>query len=132
MNNCGKTENYYKNALVLAYLGDSVFSLMVREFLVKKYDYKPNQLNKKANSVVCARSQAEIMNCLKDGLTEDEIDVVMRARNTHLSNKAKNSTLSEYSLATQFEALIGYWYLNGENEKLDKTFKDYVVDRLIN
>lgn len=130
MSNCGKTENYYKNALVLAYLGDSVFSLMVREFLVKKYDFKPNQLNKKANSVVCARAQAEIMGLIKENLTEDELDVVMRARNTHLSSKAKNSSLSEYSLATQFEALIGYWYLNREKEKLDKIFHDYIVERL--
>ncbi len=130
MNNCGKTENYYKNALVLAYLGDSVFSLMVREFLVKKYDFKPNQLNKKANSVVCARAQAEIMNLIKDSLNEEETDVVMRARNTHLSSKAKNSSLSEYSLATQFEALVGYWYLNGEKEKLDKMFKDFVEEKL--
>ncbi len=130
MNNCGKTENYYKNALVLAYIGDSVFSLMVREFLVKKYDYKPNQLNKMANSVVCAKAQAEIMNLIKDNLSEDETDVVMRARNTHLSSKAKNSTLGEYSLATQFEALVGYWYLNDEKQKLEKMFKDFVEQRL--
>ena len=130
MSNCDKTENYYKNALVLAYLGDSVFTLMVREFLVKNYDYKPNMLNKKANSVVCARSQAEIMSQIKDSLTDDEMDIVMRARNTHLSSKAKNSTLSEYSLATQFEALIGYWYLNNNKQKLDNVFTEFVVSKL--
>jgi ribonuclease-3 family protein len=130
MLNCGKTENYYKNALVLAYLGDSVFTLIVREFLVKNYDYKPNMLNKKANSVVCARCQAEIMSQIKDGLAEDELDVVMRARNTHLNSKAKNSTLSEYSLATQFEALIGYWYLNNNKQKLENLFNEFVVSRL--
>ena len=130
MSNCDKTENYYKNALVLAYLGDSVFTLMVREFLVKNYDYKPNMLNKKANSVVCARSQAEIMSQIKDSLTDDEMDIVMRARNTHLSSKAKNSTLSEYSLATQFEALIGYWYLNNNKQKLDNVFIEFVVSKL--
>lgn len=131
MKDCVKTQNYYKNALVLAYVGDSVFSLMVREFLVKKYDFKPNALNKMANSVVCAKAQAEIMNQIKDNLTEDETDVVMRARNTHLSSKAKNSSLAEYSLATQFEALVGFWHLNGEKEKLNKLFKDFVEDRLI-
>ena len=130
MKDCGKTENYYKNALVLAYLGDSIFSFMVREFLVKKYDFKPNMLNKKANSVVCAKTQAEIMNQIKENLTEDELDIVMRARNTHLSSKAKNSSLAEYSLATQFEALVGYWYLNGEKEKLDQMFNQFIVERL--
>ena len=129
MKDCVKTQNYYKNALVLAYVGDSVFSLMVREFLVKKYDYKPNALNKMANSVVCAKAQAEIMNQIKDNLTEDETDVVMRARNTHLSSKAKNSSLAEYSLATQFEAVIGYWYLNNQKDKLDEMFKKYIVEK---
>ena len=131
MENIARSENYYKNALVLAYLGDSVFTLMVRSFLVKKYDFKPNELNKKANSVVCARFQAEVMEQIKDALTEEERDIVMRARNTHLSNnKAKNSTIQEYSLATQFEALIGFWYLNKEQNKLDDLFEKYVVEKL--
>ncbi len=125
-----KTQNYYKNALVLAYLGDSVFSLMVRSYLVDKYDFKPNMLNKKANQVVCAKTQAELMNQIKDCLTEEENDIVMRARNSHLNSKAKNSTLHEYSLATQFEALIGYWYLNKNFEKLNSVFEKYVTERL--
>lgn len=130
MENFELSENYYKNALVLAYVGDSVFSLMVREHLVKKYDFKPNGLNKKANSVVCAKAQAEIMNKIKNNLTEDELDVVLRARNSHLNSKAKNSTLAEYSLATQFEALVGYWYLNGNLEKLNEMFEIYIAERL--
>lgn len=131
MENFGRNEHYYKNALVLAYLGDSVFTFMVRKFLVKKYDYKPNELNKKANSVVCARYQAEIMESLKAELNEEEEDIIKRARNTHLSNnKAKNSTLQEYSLATQFEALVGYWHLNNEEIKLNNMFEKYVVEKL--
>ena len=70
------------------------------------------------------------MSQIKDGLAEDELDVVMRARNTHLNSKAKNSTLSEYSLATQFEALIGYWYLNNNKQKLENLFNEFVVSRL--
>ena len=131
MENLVHSENYYKNALVLAYLGDSVFSLMVRNYLVKKYDYKPNILNKKANSVVCAKTQAELMEKIKNALTEEEQDIVSRARNSHLTNnKAKNSTIQEYSLATQFEALIGFWYLNNNKEKLENLFNEYVVEKL--
>jgi ribonuclease-3 family protein len=131
MENLAHTQNYYKNALVLAYLGDSVFTLMVREYLVINYDYKPNILNKKANGVVCAKTQAEIMNLLKPTLTEEENDIDLRARNSHLANnKAKNSTIQEYSLATQFEALVGFWYLNGNKEKLDDLFKKYIVEKL--
>ncbi len=130
MINKDNINNYYKNALALAYLGDSVFSLMVRNYLIKTYDLKPNGLNKKANSVVCARTQAEIIKEIKPNLSEDEIDIVMRARNSHTNNKAKNSTQEEYNLATQFEALVGYWYLNEEKEKLNNLFENYVKIRL--
>ncbi len=116
-------DNYYKNALVLAYLGDSVFTLMVRKYLVENYNYKPKELNKMANSIVCAKSQAEFMEIIKDRLSNDELDIVMRARNSHINTKAKHSTLQEYSLATQFEALIGYWYLNHNTVKLNELFE---------
>ncbi len=125
------TDSFYlKNVLTLAYLGDSVFTLMVREHLVRKYDFKPNTLNKKANSVVCARTQAEFMNELKPMLNDNERDIVMRARNAHLNNVAKNSTLAEYSLATQFEALIGYWFLRKETDKLNNMFTKLVEVKL--
>ena len=130
MINKNHTINYYKNALSLAYLGDSVFTLMVRKYLIDNCELKPNGLNKKANSVVCAKTQAEIMKELKKSLNEDEIDVVMRARNSHTNNKAKNSTLEEYNLATQFEALVGYWYLNDEQEKLKDMFNSFVKEKL--
>ena len=130
MNNNQYTNNYYKNALSLAYLGDAVFTLMVRSYLINEYDFKPNGLNKKANSVVCAKTQAEIMKELKPDLNEDELDVVMRARNAHTNNKAKNSTFEEYSLATQFEALVGYLYLNNQHEKLSNIFQNFVIERL--
>lgn len=123
-------EIYLKNVLTLAYLGDSVFTLMVREYLVKNHDFKPNGLNKIANSVICAKNQADIMKNLYSSLNQDEIDIVMRARNSHLNSKAKNSTLQEYNLATQFEAVVGYWYLLNETEKLQSMFKTYVVEKL--
>lgn len=132
MNNKVYSNNYYKNVLSLAYLGDSVFTLMVRKYLTINYEFKPNVLNKKANSVVCAKFQAEIMKIIKTSLSEDELDIVMRARNTHTNNKAKNSTLEEYSLATQFEALVGYWFLNENNKKLSEMFSTYVENQLNN
>ena len=126
------SNNYYKNVLSLAYLGDSVFTLMVRNYLVRNHELKPNGLNKKANSIVCARTQAEIMKELKPSLCELELDIVMRARNSHTSNnKAKNSTQEEYNLATQFEALVGFWYLNDEKSKMDNMFSEHIIPRLI-
>ena len=68
MDKIGNRENYLKNALTLAFLGDSVFTLMVRSYLVGSCSQKPNGLNKRANSVVCAKSQAEIMEKLKNSV----------------------------------------------------------------
>jgi len=104
---------------------------MVRKWLIDNHDLKPNGLNKKANAVVCARTQAEIMREIKHVLSEDEIDIIMRARNSHTNNKAKNSTQEEYNLATQFEALVGYWFLNDKKDKLESMFNDFVVSKLV-
>ncbi len=122
--------SYYKNALTLSFLGDAVFTLKVREYLVKNSNNKLNMLNKTANSIVCATNQAQIMLGLKGDLDEDELDIVTRARNSHTNNKAKHSTLQEYNLATQFEALVGYWYLTGNTQKIDAMFKTWVEERL--
>ncbi len=119
-----------KNMLTLAYLGDAVYSLRVREYLVLNYDLKPNALNKKANAVVCAKAQAEALSLIRDELSEREADIVRRTRNSHLNTVAKNSTLAEYSQATQFEALIGYWYLEGEIDRIDYFMGKYIVERL--
>lgn len=121
---------FQKNALTLAYLGDAVFSLMVREFLVKSTEYKANGLNKIANKIVCAKNQALIMQDIKPELTEEETEIAMRARNAHPNNKAKNSSYEEYSLATQFEALVGFWYLKNEQKKLKSMFKRFVEQKL--
>ena len=130
MNEKEKSEHYQRNVLVMAYLGDAVFTLMVREFLVEHYNYKSNGLNKMANAIVCAKSQAEILIKIKETLTDDEMDIIMRARNSHTNNKAKNSTLEEYSLATQFEALVGYLQLTKQKDKLENMFKRYVVEKI--
>ena len=119
-----------KNALVLAYLGDSVFSLLVRKYLVETCGEKVRGLNKKANAVVCAKAQAEFMSKLMSELDDIELSVVMRARNSHINNKAKNSTYGEYSLATQFEALIGFWYISNQNDKIDDMFARLVKEKL--
>lgn len=121
---------FQKNALTLAYLGDAVFSLMVREYLVKSTEYKANGLNKIANKIVCAKNQALIMQDIKPELTEEETEIAMRARNAHPNNKAKNSSYEEYSLATQFEALVGFWYLKNEQKKLKSMFKRFVEQKL--
>ena len=109
-----------KNALTLAYLGDAVFTLMVRNHLVSRTEYKANMLNKIANQIVCAKNQARLLPQVLELLDEEEKDIAIRARNAHTNNKAKNSTFTEYNLATQFEAVVGYIYLTGDKQKLEK------------
>ena len=122
--------SYLKNVLSLAYLGDSVFSLMVRDYLVKNHDLKPSSLNKIANSVVCAGAQAVLLDQIKTILDDDEQEIMFRARNSHNHSKAKHSTVEEYNKATQFEAVIGYIYLKKDYKKLEKIFNDFVVGKL--
>ena len=112
---------YLLNAIKLAYIGDAVFSLYVREYFLLHSEKTNRDLNKMVNSIVCAKNQAKLLEEIVDDLTDDEKDIVFRARNAHINNKAKNSTLAEYSQATQYEALLGYLYLT-KNKKLDKIF----------
>ena len=121
---------YQKNALALAYVGDAVFSLMVRNYLVTKCDNNLSTINKKANAIVCARNQAELMQQLMPLLSPQEQDIANRARNAHTNNKAKNSTLAEYHLATEFEAVVGFWHLTGQDDKLNNMFNKLVVGNL--
>lgn len=129
METSSKNDAYLKNVKVLAYLGDSVFSFLVKKYLVENYQLNTNQLNKMANAVLCAKTQAEIMQKL-DNLSNEEQDIVMRARNSHINSKAKNSSLYEYSLSTQLEALVGFWCLNGDKDRLKYLFDNFVRERL--
>lgn len=122
-----KDNKYYQmNAIKLAYIGDAVFSLFVREHFVNEDGIKNKELNKQVNLVVCAKNQAKLLNDIIPDLSDEELDIVKRARNLHINNKAKNSTFQEYSLATQYEALIGYLYLIKSN-KLDNILEKAVL-----
>lgn len=116
------------NTIKLAYIGDAVFSLFIREHFVKDKDYKNSELNKKVNAIVKATNQAKLMEEFMPALNEWELDIINRAKNLHFNNKAKNSSMAEYSKATQFEALIGFLYLTKQDERLnmflDKCIKE--------
>jgi len=120
---------YLLNAIKLAYIGDAVFSLFVREYFLLNSEKTNRDLNKLVNSIVCAKNQAKLLEDIIDDLTEEEKDIVFRARNAHINNKAKNSTLAEYSQATQYEALIGYLYLI-KDKKLDKILNKAVEGKI--
>ena len=105
--------------IVLAFLGDAVYSLFVREKLTFISDYKSGELNKLATSEVNAGAQAEFVKEIIPLLTEEELGVFKRGRNAKKANKAKHATVSDYNASTGFEALLGYLYLTGDNDRLN-------------
>lgn len=105
--------------LVLAMIGDSVQTLFVREYIAKTYGVKVNKMNKMVSSVVSAGSQFLTFKNIEEELTDDEVDIARRARNTHIHTKAKNFSFNEYIHATALEALLGYLHLSGETERLE-------------
>ena len=112
-----------KNILVLAYLGDSVFELYIRNYLIDKFA-KVNTLQNEAIKIVGAKGQANLIKKLIDNniLNEKEISVFNRGRNAKCSHHPKNTDIITYKQATGFEALIGYLYLE-DKKRLDEIIK---------
>ena len=107
------------NPVVLAYLGDAVHSLYVREKLAFFSDSKSGTLNKKEAKLVCASAQARYAEVILPLLIEEESDIFRRAKNAKKVSKAKNSTPADYCKSTAFEAVIGYLYVTGNVERMN-------------
>ncbi len=107
------------NPIVLAFVGDAVYSLYVRKRLTFESDFKTGELNKLATSEVNATAQSEFVKEITPLLNEEELSVFKRARNAKKTTKAKHASISDYNSATGFEAVLGYLYLTGQNERLD-------------
>lgn len=106
------------NLLPLAFLGDSVHTQFVREFVLKNYNEKMQNLHKKASLFCKASHQSKVLEKIFNILTDEEKEIVRRARNAKPKHSAKNSSSKDYMMATAFEALIGYLYLKKNNERL--------------
>lgn len=108
------------NVITLAYLGDAIYEVYIREKMIKEAPLKVEQLQKKAINYVSAKAQAKILSNLIDtnALTEDELDIVKRGRNYKRSSHPKNTDIITYKLSTGFETLIGYLYLSGKKTRL--------------
>lgn len=118
------------NVQVLALLGDAVFSLYVREELLKQGINNPNILQKKSIDYVSAKSQAKLLEGLinKDILTEEEINIVKRGRNNKKENHPKNTDIITYKLSTGFESLLGDLYINNK-ERLKEILQNIEVKK---
>ncbi len=107
------------SAANLAYLGDCVYELYVREYLVKKLTQKPSVESLK---YVTAHVQSGVVEKIMPHLTEEEVDAFKRGRNVGHSSIPKSSTAQEYRRATGLESLFGWLYLRGEHERLRELF----------
>lgn len=113
------------NGLALAYIGDAVYELAIRQYLLEVGQTRPNQLHRHATQYVSAKAQAKIMNDFfeKEILTEEEENYYKRGRNSKINTKAKNTDIHTYLQSTGFESLIGYLYLTEQEDRLNEIVK---------
>lgn len=109
------------NVLALAYLGDAIYEIYIREYLIKQNIVKVNLLQKEAIKYVSAKNQAKFLTEMIESnfLTENEIDIVKRTRN-HKSHASKSTDIITYKYSTALEALIGYLYLEKNTSRIDE------------
>lgn len=113
--------------LGLAYLGDAVFEVMVRSWLVLHGRLTPGRLHHAALDYVTAPRQAAMLEKILPRLTQEEERVYKRGRNANPHSHPKGATRQEYQVATGLEALFGWLYLNGENQRLNTLFEAMVA-----
>ena len=118
------------NPLVWAYVGDSVYELLIRTHLINKTKLKPHRLHIEAIKYVKAKAQADILKKIEPNLTQDEKDIVRRGRNAENHHLPKNANVEEYMYSTAFEGLIGYLYLTKNDERLREIFKIILEDNM--
>ena len=110
--------------LVLAYIGDAVYEILVRTRVVSHGSMQVNKMHKKSASLVKAETQANLAKLLMDDLTPEESAVYRRGRNARSATMAKHATMIDYRMATGFEALMGYLYLMGRYDRVLKLVHD--------
>ena len=113
-----EARNY--NPVTLAFVGDAVYTLYVREKLTVGHTYSTGTLQKLSAAEVSAHGQNALLEKLLPLLTEDEVSVFKRGRNAKKPTRSKNATVAEYNNSTGFEALIGYLYLTGQYKRLEE------------
>lgn len=104
--------------IVLAYIGDAIYEVAVRQYLISKTNLRPHHLHRLATGLVSAKAQSRIIAYLEPMLTDEERDVVRKGRNAKSGTMPKNANVLEYRHATALECLIGYLYYTGNHDRL--------------
>ena len=115
-----KEEVLQIHPVALAFVGDAVYSLYVREKLVKSGEDKPAVYQKAAARAVSARGQNDLLQNIEALFTTEEADIFRRARNAKKGSKAKSASVAEYNRSTGIEAVIGYLYLTNQFERINR------------
>ena len=110
------------NVITLAYLGDAVYEVYIRNYLINKGIAKVEDLQKEAIKYVSAKNQSKILDYLVDNeyLIQNELDIVKRGRNYKRDGHPKNTDIITYKMSTGFEALIGYLYLDNKIDRIEE------------
>ena len=122
MNQTTHTKADEYSPLTLAFLGDGVYDLLVRESLVNRANRPAGELNRQKVAMVNCRAQAEYAQLLMPSLSEKELAVYKRGRNAAPKCTPKHGSVADYHSATGLECLFGYLYVNGETERINELF----------
>lgn len=106
--------------LSLAYIGDAVYEVYIRSYIMKDMNMPVSKLHKAATRYVSATSQARIVKSILDIFTDEEMSVYKRGRNAHSYTSAKNADIVDYRMATGLEALMGYLYIKKDIKRLEE------------
>lgn len=118
-----------QSPLALAFVGDGVYSLFIREYLVTDKRHSVNVLHKMAVDYVSAKGQFLALELIKNILTEEEMIIVKRGKNTSKASVAKHASVEEYRASTGFECLLGYLELMGQGDRIAFLI-NYILENL--
>ena len=110
--------------ITLAFVGDAVYSLFVRQKLVLLHDYTPNELQKHTSLEVSAHGQNVLLERVLPRLNEEEQGIFKRGRNAKKSTRSKSASVYEYNNSTGIEAVIGYLYLSGQYDRISQLLSE--------
>lgn len=113
--------------LGLAFLGDSVYDTLAREYLLRKANMPASKLHSAKIRIVCAEFQSEAFDAVSDVLTEHELSVLKRGRNATGNNVPKHADTAQYRRATAIECLFGYLYITGQTDRISELF-DLIIN----
>ena len=116
------------NALALAYMGDAVLEIAIREHLLRSGRVKPKVLHREATHYVSAKAQAMVVRKMIDEgfFTEEELAILRRGRNAKSGSVPKNTDVQTYNYSSAFEAVLGYLHLLGQKERVEEIL-DYTI-----